>query len=153
MEGCMVQILFLEEEKSLLHIFGKIFSRECYQEKLNVDFVENEDQAKFALESKNFDLLVVDTRGDGNHSSGLKFLRLARENNYWMPAIIYTELSSEKVLQELNGKNCFTVLPKNITIDAFVQKIMDAVYLVTEGSQHITTILAKTTQLVQKLTA
>jgi len=131
------RILFMEDE----HIMRRIWTRYLEEivpddyAKLQVDWAMDVLTARECMKVQTHDLLVLDIRINGNSRAGLDFLIELRDSGVTTPVVIYTCVSESFILEELRGRNCITIIPKNAHMGEVHKRIMNALDLITNGEQ------------------
>jgi len=136
----MKRILFIEGDDSLRRLYWRLFERKQYAD-VSVEFTGDINIARESLQTTPFQLIVLDIRFAHDQRAGLTFLRELRDSGNNVPAVIYTGVPEQILREDLEGRNCITVIPKSLTSDEVMQRIDEAIFLVdagmTEGSEHL----------------
>lgn len=136
----MKRILFVEDDNSLRRLFHRLFERKERPE-LITDFTGDIKDAWEYLKQNDYQLLILDIRFPHDERGGISFLKELRDSGNNVPAVIYTGVPEQILRDDLEGRNCITVISKSLTAEEVMQRIEEAILIVdagmTEDSEHL----------------
>jgi len=128
-----MRVLFLDDEENQRRIVSKSLSKE----KIDVTAVSTMNAAREAIQTENFDILILDVMLPNRKHGGIEFLNELRREGVKTPVIFYTSIdfnSIRDVLEE--GVNCLTYIPKGTPLQSLVNKVKDMGHLVSNTGRH-----------------
>ncbi|UCH23188.1 MAG: GAF domain-containing protein [Deltaproteobacteria bacterium] len=141
----MKNVLFVDDEKTLLHIMVSRFSD--YKDRFNVLTAGNGKEAVEILESHAVDLVVTDLKMPV--MDGIELLAYMSANFPSIPAIAVSAYCTPKIQKKLEGMGTVRVMDKPVNLDLLAEAVMEGLERSHQGGSINCVSLSSFLQIIE----